>query len=56
MSRGLPYSLAFHTLALLLVFRFVSSVSRAPLEPPKSIRVKMVHLPRTRLEPTPSVE
>ena len=56
MTRGLPYSLAFHTLVLLAVFLFGSSVSRTPLEPPKSIRVQMVHLPRTRPEPTPAVE
>ncbi|MBU8871985.1 MAG: TonB C-terminal domain-containing protein [Gemmatimonadales bacterium] len=56
MTRGLPYSLAFHTIALLLVFLFGSSVSRAPLEPPKSIRVKMVHLPRTRPETNPPLE
>ena len=56
MTRGLPYSLAFHTLVLLTVFLFGSSVSRSVLEPPKSIRVKMVHLPRTQPESTPPIE
>ena len=56
MTRGLPYSLAFHTITLLLIFLFGSSVSRVPLESPKTIRVKMVYLPRTRPEPTPAVE
>ena len=56
MSRGLPYSLAFHTIVLMLVFLFGSNVTRTPLEPPKSIRVRMVHLPETRPEPAPEIE
>lgn len=59
MMRGLPYSLAVHTIALVLVFLFGNHVSRRPMEPPRSIRVKMVHLPQTRPveepEPEPAI-
>ncbi len=55
MTRGLPYSLAFHSIALVMVFLFGSTVSRNPVEMPKSIRVKMVHLPRTKPAPEQSV-
>jgi periplasmic protein TonB len=56
MTRGLPYSLAVHTLALVVFFIYGSTISRAPLEPPRSIRVKMVHLPQVQPEQAEPVE
>lgn len=55
MLRGLPYSLAVHTVVLVLIFLFGNHVSRRPMEPPRSINVKMVHLPQTQPveQPTP---
>ena len=45
MNRGLPYSLALHSLALVIFFLYGSTIARAPLETPKSIKVRMVHMP-----------
>ena len=46
MSRGMPYSLAVHAMGLLMIFFLGSEVSRAPLEVPRSIRVRLVEMPR----------
>lgn len=56
MTRGLPYSLAVHTLALVVFFLYGSTIQRAPLEPPHSIRVQMVHLPPAQPKRTEPVE
>lgn len=58
MLRGLPYSLAVHVLALVLVILFGNTVNRPPVQPPRAIRVKMVHLPELKpqqQEPRPQV-
>jgi len=46
MSRGLPYSIVAHVLGLALVLVFGNSVSRVQVQPPHSIRVQMVQMPR----------
>lgn len=51
MTRGLPISLAVHTVVLVVVLLFGNHVSRKPMEPPRSISVRMVQMPQTRPEP-----
>lgn len=46
MTRGLPYSILVHVLGLALVLVFGNSVSRVQVQPPRAIRVNMVHLPK----------
>jgi len=48
LSRGLPYSLLVHAVGLVLVVMFGNNVARHPVQPPRSIKVRMVHLPQTR--------
>ena len=48
MTRGLPFSVAFHVLAMLLVFYFGNAVSRRPPQPIRSINVQMVRLPESK--------
>ena len=47
LSRGLPWSVLVHTVALVLVAFFGNRVATAPMQPPRSINVRMVQLPRT---------
>ncbi len=59
MSRGLPYSIIIHVLMLALVMVYGNAVSRQEIKSPRSIRVRMVQLPKasprpeTREEPPP---
>ncbi len=48
LSRGLPYSILVHAVALTLIVMFGNHVARHPVQPPRSIKVRMVHLPQTR--------
>ncbi len=52
LSRGLPYSVLVHVLAIVLVFVFGNQVASNPVQPPRSIKVKMVHFPQTQPAPT----
>ncbi len=56
LSRGLPYSVLVHVLAIVAVFVFGNQVARNPVRPPRSVKVKMVRLPQTRPTPTKPVE
>lgn len=48
LSRGMPVSLLIHALAVVLLVMFGNEVARQPVQPPRSINVKLVQLPRTR--------
>jgi len=48
LNRGLPISALVHVLALSLVIVFGNQVARHPVQPPRSIKVKMVHFPQTQ--------
>jgi protein TonB len=45
MVRGLPYSILVHLMMLALVFFYGNAVHRKPINPPRSIKVRMVQLP-----------
>lgn len=47
MSRGLPYSIIVHVLALALIVFYGNAVTRQEIKTPRSIRVRMVELPKT---------
>jgi protein TonB len=47
MSRGLPYSLGIHVLAMILLLLLGSRVQQRPVRTPRAIKVQMVQLPRT---------
>ncbi len=51
LSRGLPYSVLVHAIALVVVFMFGNHVARNPIQPAHSIKVKMVHLPQQQTQP-----
>jgi TonB family protein len=51
LSRGLPYSILVHAIALVVVFMFGNHVARNPIRPSHSIKVKMVHLPQQQVQP-----
>lgn len=56
LNRGLPYSLLVHALGLVLVVMFGNHVARNPIQPPRSIKVKMVRQPQTRPVSEPVVQ
>ena len=47
LRQGLSYSILVHVLGLTLLIVFGNHVARNPVQPPRSIRVKMVRLPQT---------
>ena len=46
LRRGLPYSVFVHVLGLTLALVFGNRVATVPMQPPRSIRVQMVQMPR----------
>ncbi len=54
LRRGLPYSVLFHVLTLVVVVMFGNTVARNPVRPPRSIKVNMVHMPQTTAPPIES--
>ena len=57
MSRGLPYSIIVHLLTLALVVFFGNAVTRQEIKTPRSIRVRMVELPRApEIQPETKLE
>lgn len=48
MSRGLPFSIAFHVLATALLLIYGNQVTRQPPRPVRPMNVKMVRLPQTK--------
>jgi len=54
MTRGLPYSIGVHILTLVLVILFGNRVSQVQPVVPRSIKVRMVQLPK--VEPTPETQ
>jgi protein TonB len=47
LKQGLPYSIFVHALGLVLVVMFGNHVARNPVQPPRSIKVKMVRMEQT---------
>ena len=47
LKQGLPYSVFVHALGLVLVVMFGNHVARNPVQPSRSIKVKMVRMPQT---------
>ena len=45
LSRGLPFSILVHAIALVVVVMYGNHVVRNPVRPSRSIRVKMIHMP-----------
>lgn len=59
MSRGLPFSVVLHLLCLVAVFVFGDQVSRRQFDPPRTIRVRTVQLPKppaAKIEQPPAEE
>lgn len=57
MSRGLSYSIIVHLLTLALVVFFGNAVTRQEIKTPRSIRVRMVELPRApEIQPDTKLE
>ncbi len=47
LKQGLPFSIFAHTIGLVLLVMFGNQVARNPVQPSRSIKVKMVHMPQT---------
>ena len=47
LKQGLSYSILVHALGLMLIVMFGNHVARNPVQPPRSIKVKMVRMEQT---------
>jgi protein TonB len=52
LSRGLPVSVLVHAIALVVMVMFGNHVARNPIQPSRSINVKMVRLPEPKVQQT----
>ncbi len=50
LSRGIPVSVLIHAIVLVVVVMFGNQVARNPIQPSRSIKVKMVRMPEPRVQ------